>query len=597
MQDKDDKGHNMPLLHSAQKITQRTILTTFFLAAVLLMPAHGQTPVQLFGGGKTPGGIASPKLILIVMVDGLPNEQLTKNYDLFAPNGFRRLMDRGAWFTDAHQGQAITVTAVGHAAVVTGAYPYQHGIIGNEWRSRDGRHIYCAEDTAHRYLDDTPTTAHDGVSPKNLKVSTVGDELRYATNNASRVFAVSGKDRAAIMLAGKTGTAYMMSDKTGRFTSTSYYMNAHPQWWEKYYAANPQDAWFHKSWEPLLPDAAYARSLPDGQSWSTSYRKIMPKRFGMKYGFAEEKPGLQYYSTLLFGPYGDIATAQFAHELVDAEKLGRNPAGVPDILGVSFSSHDYINHNFGPESIQSQDHLIRLDRTLANFFEAIDRQVGRGNVLIVLTADHGFMNVPEYSLARGFEAGRIDSSDMRAAVNKAVEQKYGISNVSPQHMPGGITLDYAAIDAKNLNREELETFVARTLIEFPGIAHVFTRSQLERSSMPATRIGLLVTRAWHRQMAIDIAIVQKPFYYYMSKATGTPSACSHGTPYSYDTHVPLMFHGARWIKAGRYTQPAEVVDIAPTLSAILNIRPPSASEGKALSEMMQVKAPGATVKK
>lgn len=568
---------------ASRNVLMKTIFAGLILAGgVVLNPAHGATPI-------TPSGIANPKLILVLMVDGLPNEQLTKNYDLFVPNGFRRLMDQGAWFTDAHQGHAFTVTAIGHAAVLTGAYPYQHGIIGNEWRTREGERIYCAEDTAHRYLDGTPTLEDDGVSPKNLKASTVGDELRYATNNAGRVFAVSGKDRGAIMLAGKTGTAYMMSTKTGRFTSTSYYMDAHPPWWEKYYAGNPQDAWFHKTWAPLLPAEAYARSLPDGQSWATSYKQIMPKRFPMKYGFGEQKPGAEYYGTLLFGPYGDIATAQFSLELIKAEKLGRNPSGVPDILGVSFSSHDYVNHSLAPESIQSQDHLVRLDRTLADFFDAVDKQVGRGNVLIVLTADHGFMNSPEYSQSRGFEAGRIDSSDMRAAANKATEQKYGIPKVATQHMTGGITLDYAAIDAKNLNREEVETFVARSLLDFPGIAYAFTRSQLERGNMPATRVGLLVTRAWNRQMAIDIAIVQKPFHYYMSKTTQWPSATSHGTPYSYDTNVPLMFQGARWIKAGRYTQPAEVVDIAPTLSAILNIRPPSAAEGRALSEIMQAK--------
>ena len=572
-----------------------TILRSFFIGLVLagvalLIPAQGATPALLAStGGKTPGGIASPKLILVVMVDGLPNEQLTKNYDLFVPNGFRRLMDQGAWFTDAHQGHAFTVTVVGHAAVLTGAYPYQHGIIGKEWRTREGENIYCAEDTAHRYLDGTPTLEDDGVSPRNLKASTVGDELRYATNNASRVFAVSGKDRGAILLAGKTGTAYMMSTKTGRFTSTSYYMNAHPDWWQAYYAGNPQDAWFHKTWEPLLPASAYARSSPDGQSWSTSYKQIMPKRFPMKYGFAEQTPGSQYYNTLLFGPYGDIATAQFTQELIKAENIGRNPSGATDILGVSFSSHDYVNHSLGPESIQSQDHLIRLDRTLAQFFDAIDKQVGRGNVLIVLTADHGFMNAPEYSQGRGFEAGRIDSSEMRAAVNKEVDQKYGIAKIITQSMTGGVTLDYAAIDAKNLSPEEVETFVARKLLDFPGIAFAFTRSQLERGNMPATRVGLLVTRAWNRQMAIDIAVVQKPFHYYMSKTTTTPSAASHGTPYSYDTNVPLMLQGARWIKAGRYTQPAEVVDIASTLSAILNIRPPSAAEGRALTEVMQIK--------
>jgi hypothetical protein len=534
---------------------------------------------------NVPGGIAPPKLVLVIMIDGLPQEQLTKNYDLFVPNGFRRLMDRGAWFTDAHQGHAFTITAPGHATIMSGAYPYQHGIIANEWRTREGKFTYCTEDAAHHYLDGTPVGQNDGTSPKNLKVSTVGDELRYANHNASRVFAVTGKDRASILMAGKTGTAYMISMKTGRFISTSYYMKDHPDWWKKYYAGRPQDAWFHRVWEPLLPPAAYARSLPDGQPWATPYQN-MPTRFPLKYGFDEEKPGASYYRTLLFGPFGDEALAQFTTELVKNEGLGRNPAGAPDILGVSFSSHDYVNHRFAPESIQSQDHLIRLDRTLAKLFDDIDRQVGRDNMLIVLSADHGFMNAPEYSAQRGFDARRIDYDDVRAAINLAVERKFGIVNVTPQHMHGGITLDYAAIESRHLNREEVETFVARVAIEQPGIAFAFTRSQLERGQMPATRVGLLVTRSWNRQMAIDIAIVQKPFHYFMSKSMSGPTTASHGTPYAYDTNVPLMFEGPRWITPGRFTQPAEVVDVASTLSTILGIRPPSAAEGRVLSQIL-----------
>ncbi|MEP7156840.1 MAG: alkaline phosphatase family protein [Betaproteobacteria bacterium] len=580
----------MPTFHSLQDIRLHPFFTALVSAALAgalwTSPAMGKEQTHAM-----PGGVAKPRLVLLLMVDGLPNEQLMKNHDLFVANGFRRLMDQGAWYSDAHQAHAFTVTCIGHTAVLTGAYPYQHGIIGNEWRTRDGKHVYCMSDDAHTFLDGTPVTADDGTSPKNMRVSTVGDELRYSNNNASRVFGVSGKDRGAMTLAGKTGTAYMFSSKTGRFTSTTYYMKSHPEWWEKYYAGNPQDAWFHKTWTPLLPAEAYARSIPDGQTWSTSYKK-MPTRLDMTFGASEEKPGPQYYGTLRLGPFGDEAAALFTAELAKAENLGRNTTGAPDILAVSFSGHDVVNHNFGPESIESQDHLIRLDRIIAGLIGTLDKQVGRDNILIVLTADHGFMNVPEYSASRGFEAGHIDSAELRATVNKAAEQKYGLTKVITQSMTGGVTLDYAAIDAKNLNREEVETFVARAITDFPGMAFAFTRTQLERGTMPPTRVGLLVTRAWNRQMAIDIAYVQKPFYFFRSKTTTTPNAASHGTPYAYDTNVPLMFQGARWIKPGHYTQGAEVVDIASTLSTILSIRPPSGAEGRALSEILRTPQTG-----
>ena len=354
------------------------------------------------------GGIAPPKLVVVVVIDGLPQEQLLKSYDLLLPNGFRRLMDKGAWFSDAHQAHAFTVTAVGHASILSGAYPYQTGIIANDWKSRDGKFIYNTADAAHKYLDGTPTTEDDGVSPKNLQVSLLGDELRYASNNASRIFSVSGKDRGAILMAGKSGTAYMLSKKTGRFTSTSYYMDKHPLWWETYYAKQPQNRWFHQRWNLLLEDPkAYQRALPDGQPWAAVYNN-MTSKMGYMYGLGEITPGSIYYSMLIAGPFGDEATAEFATTLLKGESIGRNPKNATDILTVSFSSHDYINHNFGPESLQSMDHLIRLDRTLATFFDAVDAQVGRDHVLSLLTADHGFMNTPEYSVARGFDAGRVD---------------------------------------------------------------------------------------------------------------------------------------------------------------------------------------------
>ena len=559
-------------------------LTAAVVSGLALSTASAQTQ-----RADVAGGVAPPKLVVVVVIDGLPQEQLLKSYDLLVPNGFRRLMDRGAWFSDAHQAHAFTVTAVGHTSILSGAYPYQTGIIGNDWKTRDGKYVYNTADSAHKYLDGTPTTEDDGVSPKLLQVSLLGDELRYATNNASRTFSVSGKDRGAILMAGKSGTAYMLSKKTGRFTSTSYYMEKHPSWWANYYAKKPQDQWFHKRWNLLLEDPkAYQRALPDGAPWAAVYNN-MTSKMGYMYGLGEVTPGPIYYSMLLASPFGDEATAEFSAELVKAESVGKNPTGATDILTVSFSGHDYINHNFGPESIQSMDHLIRLDRTLATFFDMIDAQVGRDDVLTLLTADHGFMNTPEYSIARGFDAGRVDPSETRKAVNARAEKKFGIANLVPQHMTGGWTIDYAAIDAKGLRRDDVENFIAAATLEQPGIAFAFTRSQLERGQMPSTRVATLVQRSWHRQFAVDLVVVQKPFYYFQTKSNSPQAVCSHGTPYSYDTNVPLMIQGSQWIKPGRYGKYAETVDIAPTLAHILNVRVPSASEGKVLTEALRVK--------
>jgi Type I phosphodiesterase / nucleotide pyrophosphatase len=574
--------------HLAMRFTIQLVAVFAFasLAGCAITAEVAQAPLSSSARSVSPNGIAPPKLVVVLVVDGLPQEQLLKNYDLFGDNGFRRLMDRGARFTDAHQGHAFTVTAVGHAAVLTGAYPYQHGVIGNDWRERDGKFMYCVQDEKHKYLDGSPTTEEDGTSPRNLLVSTLGDEMNYASNGKSRVFAVSGKDRGAILLAGKTGTAYMYMSNTGNFSSTSFYMQKHPAWVENYYANKPQDKYFKKVWEPLLPPAAYERSLPDGQPYSASFREL-PTRFGMQYGLAMEAPNPVFYAQLLSGPFADELTTDFANALIDNEKLGNNPTGYPDLLGVSLSSHDYINHTFGPESIQSQDHLIRLDRTLGAFFDGLDKRVGRDNYLVVLTADHGFMNVPQYSTAHNFDAGRLDSGDMLMTANKVLETKFGVPKLIKQIMTGGVTLDYAAIEAKGVSREALEQAGMRALLAAPGINFVFTRTQLEAGNMPPTRIGTLVTRAWNRHAAIDLVVIQKPYYFFQSKAAKNPTACTHGTPYNYDTSVPLLFAGDKWIKPGRYSNGAEVVDIAPTLSTILSIRAPTASEGRVLTEALK----------
>jgi predicted AlkP superfamily pyrophosphatase or phosphodiesterase len=560
----------------------------WFAAAVFISVSACTTTTEKTAPQVLSANPAQPKLVVMMMVDGLPMEQLYKHQDLFVANGFRRFMDQGAWYADAHQAHAFTLTAPGHAAVATGAYSYQHGIIGNEWRERDGKYVYNTSDPAHKYLDGTETTQDDGTSPKRLQASTIADELGYATNFQSRTFTVSGKDRGAILLAGKTGKAFMYSTKTGRFTSTGYYMEKHPQWWESFYTSKPQDKWFRQRWNTLLEPKVYERSLPDGQTWSSQSRN-MSRGMGHMYGLGEEKPGRMYYGTLLSSPFGDEATVDFALTMMKGEGIGANPKGVPDMLGISFSGHDYINHQYGPESVQSQDHLIRLDREIARFFDAVDASVGRGNVLAVLTADHGFVNAPESNAARRFDAARIDPTALRNTVNALAEKQFGIAKVATQHMTGGWTLDYKAIAEKKLSREEVEDFVTRAVIEQPGIAFAYSRTQLTRGTLPNTRVTKLAQRAWNQSMAVDVMIITKPFFFFASPPRDgqNPTACTHGSPYGYDTHVPLMWHGPQWIKPGRVTQYGEVVDIAPTLAALLRTRMTSGNEGRVLGEILR----------
>jgi predicted AlkP superfamily pyrophosphatase or phosphodiesterase len=522
-----------------------------------------------------------PKLVVVIVIDGLPQEQVLKYRDQYGPGGFNLLLQKGAWFGNAHQAHAVTQTAPGHTAVLTGAYPYRTGIIANEWVDHQTfANVYCTADAAHGYIGEE-TRRLDGTSPANLRVSTVGDELRYANGSQSKVLAVSGKDRGAILLAGKTGTAYMYMDRTGRFASSTYYMKEHPRWWERYYASRPQDRWFKKSWTLALPEPAYARSIADGQPWFPDYDD-MGDRFPFTLGNRSEKPDRSYYRALIGSPYGDELTLEFARVAMEGEDLGRNPAGVPDILGVSLSTHDYVNHSFGPESRESHDHMLRLDHALAGFFAYLAKRIGLNNTLIAFTADHGFLNVPEYSAARGLPGMRIDPRKLMAELNERLVSRFGPGMYAARFSEPTIYLNTKLIDANSLDRSAVESAAARILEEQPGIAAVYTRAQLERGALPRGRVETLVQRAWHRQLSGDLYVVPRSHAIF-----GSSGGTTHGSPYAYDTNVPLMLYGAPWIRPGSFGNYAEVVDIAPTIAFLLETRPPSASEGRVLTEILR----------
>lgn len=550
-----------------------------FLSVLLL----GSATISLLASNSTFAAEknAQPKLVLVLVVDGLPQEQVQRYRDQFGQGGFRRLLDQGAWYSNAHQAHGVTVTAVGHTAILTGAYPYQHGIINNNWVDPISlATVYCTQDSKHTYLGEE-TKSGDGTSPANLRVSTLGDELRYATGNRANVVSVAGKDRSAILLAGKTGTAYMYNSRSGNFASSSYYMSGYPDWHKKYHDKKPQDRFYGKQWQALLPEAAYSADANDDliAPLSIASSQRLPVSFTSKSG----KPDAEYFEKLFVSPFLDEMTFDFARSALDGEKLGNNPQHVTDLLAVSLSSHDAVNHVYGPESRMSHDHLQRLDRLLANFLNFVDQRVGLDNTLIVLTADHGFPNTPEFSQSNKLDAQRLDGVKLMEQLNLHLFDKFGVQKIARKWSPPNYFLDYALIEKNKLKREEVENTAARFLLNAPGVANTLTRTQLESGAVPDNRISKLMQRAWHRQISGDIVVVAKPYWYFSSSDHGA----SHGSPYKYDTNVPLMLMGKPWIKPGSHGEYAEAMDIAPSLAHILRIRPPAASEGRVLVESLR----------
>ena len=528
-----------------------------------------------------PAGKPLPKLVLFMVIDGFPQDQFVKYYDQDGPRGIKLWLDKGAWYGNNHYSHATTYTSVGHATLLSCAHPYKHGVIGNDWIDKTtGKRMYSTEDGRYKYLDE-PTPQHAGTSPFNIKVTTVGDELLYA-NGKSRVVAISGKDRSSIGLAGQFGTAYLYSAETGRFITSDYYMSDYPEWWKAFYANKPQNKYFGQSWTPLLPDDAYARSVPDNRPWSVNYKGL-----GTRFPFASagnaQEPNPTYYDRAMWTPFGDLLTLDFAKAAIEGENLGNNPSGAPDILAISWTSHDYVNHLFGPESRQSQDQTVRLDRVFEELIDYLDQRIGLQNMLITLSADHGFMNVPEYSASRRLDAGRIDPDKMIAVVNAALSAKFGEGKYITAWWNPNLYVDYKLVESRKLTRVEVENAAQEVLRSYPGVEAVFTRTQLEQGLMPQTKLARQVTLAWHQQISGDIVIMNKPNWYLFAKPD--TYASTHGSPWSYDTNVPLAMYGPSWVNPGKYGD-SEVVDLARTIAFILNVRPPNGCEGRVLTEAL-----------
>jgi predicted AlkP superfamily pyrophosphatase or phosphodiesterase len=513
-----------------------------------------------------------PKLVVFFVIDGLPQRQVVDYRDQLSRDGFARFLDRGAWFAEAHYGHAFTVTGAGHATMLTGAYPHRTGIIGNEWRDRTtAATVYCTGDDAHTYIGNK-TEKLAGTSPKNLQAETVGDVLKRADPRA-KVIAISGKDRGAILPAGKTGTAYMYMGGSGQFASSTYYMPAHPAWVTAFNAEKRADRYFKASWTPLLPEAAYARSTPDDRPWYSRGGKL-PKVMGE----GMDKPGPGFYGSLLPSPFGDALTLDFARAAIAAEGLGQDD--VPDILSISLSSHDYINHAWGPESRLSHDHLLQLDRLLEAFLADLDRTVGKDNYIAVLTADHGFMPAPEYSQSLGRDAGRQNIPQTLQRLNDGLSAKFGMARWVRAWSANGILLDTALIAQKQVDRAALDAEARRILLQERGIVEVFPAADLASKRLPAgTPFLAQMQETFYPDRSPDLLLVTRPYWMFESQRAATST---HGSPHAYDHHVPILFYGPRWMGTGKVEKRVEVVDIAPTLAKLLGVASPPTAQGKLL---------------
>ena len=520
----------------------RRRLLAFFLAACScgLFPALAQTRPASQAKQVSP---APPKLVLAIVVDQFRYDYLTRFRADFT-GGLKRLLEQGAIFTNANYDAAPTVTAIGHSTFLTGAMPAVSGIVGNSWWDRvAAKSVTSVSDDGTRLVGGTGEGP--GSSPARLLVSTIGDELKLS-GKGGKVIGMSLKDRSAILPSGHMADgAYWFDGPSGNFVSSTFYVAELPAWVRDFNASRPADK--------------YA-----GQEWL---------------GHKMPASGPQLYNAVDASPFGDEILQALALRALTAENLGSGPQ--TDLLAVSYSSVDYVGHREGPDSPEIHDMVRRVDKLIGALIDAAEARAGRGSVLVAFTADHGTAPVPEVSLKEKMPGGRIAWNNYRSAVEKKLNEKFGNGKWISFSGDGVLYFSPDPIPGKKVDMAEVQNVAADTIRALPHIARVYTRIQLVDGGLGQDVVDSRVHNGFNQTRGPDIFTVTEP--YYMFSATGS----THGSPYSYDTHVPVAFLGAPWVRAGSYAGRIGVEDVAPTLATLLAIQTPSGNMGRVLTEMLK----------
>jgi predicted AlkP superfamily pyrophosphatase or phosphodiesterase len=518
----------------------------------------------VIGHAAAPQRPHRPQLVLQITVDQLRGDLLSRYRNRFGKGGFRLLLDRGVYYANAHYETANTVTCAGHAVLVTGADVAQHGIVANDWIDPEtGKDVYCVEDDRYPAVGEPPKK---GMSPARLTSSTLGDEIVIASGHRSRAFSVAGKDRSSIVPGGHLGKAFWMSDVTGGISSSKYYFDALPSWVTAWNDRRLFTKYRDSGWTLRYPQNTYLYAAHADNTFANVKAK-MTRTFPHTLNL----PDADLARAMRFTPFLDELTADFARELITQEKLGKN--GVTDYLSISFSATDYVGHSFGPNSVESEDNLLHLDTTLARLFAFVDETIGLRNTVIVLSADHGVDDIPEERKVEGYEAERFGGEAYLEHLNAALKERLNsVDGLVAALIPPNIYLDRKKVAAARLDEVAVEDALADVLRAEPGIAFAFTRSDLMAGRIGHTAFLDSVQRAFHPTRSGDVVAIPKAFWYFEDDPQYYAS--SHGTPYSFDTYVPIIVLAPE-VKPATVYELVAPAQIAPTLASMLAIRPPS----------------------
>ena len=532
--------------------------TIVALVAVVLVAVGGAGPAATGSQGTGPGAAAPgrrpsnarPRLVLLVAVDQMRFDYLTRFRERFK-GGFARLLGQGAVFTNAHLEHYPTVTAVGHSTMLSGATPALSGIVGNDWYDREaGKNVTSVFDPAVEQVGATGPAS----SPWRLLVSTLGDELKMA-GRRSRVIGLSFKDRSAILPVGRMADgAYWLDPATRRFVSSTWYSANLPAWVDVFNERRVAEGFAGAEWRS--PGGDLLKKIPPG-------------------------PGPELNAAVYESQFGNELLEAFAEAALEGEQLGQRDT--TDVLSVSFSSNDAVGHRRGPDSEEVAEMTVRTDQVIGTLLAAVDRKVGAGRTLVVLTSDHGVAPLPELMAERRMPGGRMTTAQLADPVEAALAAAYGPGRWVAGMAGSSLYLNRALIRDKELDDREVEARAVRALADVPHVARAFTRGQLLAGQVPDDPVSRRVLRGFHPRRSGDVEVLLDP--YWIREAEGT----THGTPYSYDSHIPLVLMGPG-IRPGRHHRAVALNDLAPTLATLLEVETPSGSVGRVLEEALADRA-------
>lgn len=537
------------------------LLTLFFTIAVFLITNAGfaqQSATTLTDIEK------NPKLVVGITVDQMRYSYIPLYWDDFKEGGFKRLVKEGFSFTNHHYNYFPTYTGPGHAAIYTGTTPAINGIVGNAWydRSMDD-YMYVVSDSTVTAVGAEGEVGE--MSPANLTSTTVTDQLKLA-NPSSKVIAVSIKDRGAILPAGHLGDgAFWFDGEAGNFITSTWYMDELPQWVQEFNESDIVEDLSNRTWETLLPMEEYTESNPDDTPYEGTFE-------GEKAPVFPHKLTLERISS---SPFGNTLVKEIAQKAIEANNLGADET--VDFLSVSFSSTDYVGHQFGPHSVELQDTYVRLDRDLADLLSYLDEKVGKGNYLVFLTSDHGVVDVPAELMDKNLPGGYFDSDTALQELSAYLNEYYGEGEWIEAYINQQVYLNRELLQEHEIVQKEVQLKAAKFLRQFEGVLSTNTAFNLQYEDY-SDDLQVMYQRGFQYERSGDVFIQLKPGWLDSDYPTGT----SHGSPYNYDTHVPLLFYG--WnIPHGKTTRRTVIPQIAPTISAMLDIGFPSGSPAEVLS--------------